>query len=126
MLVSPKPLDPLYQIVSLDCIILKKPSEQEVINKSICLVLEGAKNCLACSVKQHSSCLSAWFLAINPDVNGKIVNVTAIQKEFNLTVPIVIGTFVELSQAFHLMTTTYHLLLTQDGRIVFREDELSN
>jgi hypothetical protein len=66
------------------------------------------------------------ILAINLDVNDDIHRVKAIQKEFDLTVPIGIDSSGELAQAFDLMATPYHLLLTEGGRVVFRGHEVTD
>jgi thiol-disulfide isomerase/thioredoxin len=69
-------------------------------------------------------------LAINIYVNDNMENVSAIQQEFNLTVPTVIDSTGELAQAFDLVATPHHLLITQGGRVVHRghdvTDELDN
>jgi thiol-disulfide isomerase/thioredoxin len=66
------------------------------------------------------------ILAINLDVNDDIEHVTEIQRKFNLTVPIAIDSSGEFAQAFDLKATPYHLLLTQDGRVVFRGHEVTD
>jgi thiol-disulfide isomerase/thioredoxin len=66
------------------------------------------------------------ILAINLGVNDDVESVKAIQQEFDLTMPIAIDSSGELAQAFNLMGTPYHLLLTQGGRVVFRGHEVSD
>jgi thiol-disulfide isomerase/thioredoxin len=65
-------------------------------------------------------------LAINLNMNDDVDSVKAIEKAFRLTVPIAIDTSGELAQAFDLMFTPYHLLLTQDGNVVFKGHEVSD
>ncbi len=57
-------------------------------------------------------------IAINLGINDDLTAVQATQKEFNLTMPMVIDTNGDLAKAFRLLGTPYHLLFDKQMNLV--------
>lgn len=66
------------------------------------------------------------FIAVNLGINDSLKDIREIQTEFSLTVPIVIDNSGELSQAFEMVGTPYHVLIDLDGNVVFKGHEASS
>ncbi len=64
-------------------------------------------------------------IAVNLGVNESLTQIEATQKEFGLSVPIVVDDSGKLAQAFKLMGTPYHILLDEHGEMVHQGHEAS-
>lgn len=62
-------------------------------------------------------------IAINLGVNDDLKSVKAIQKEFGLSVPITIDQSGQLSKAFNLIGTPFHVLLDKNANVVHKGHE---
>ena len=62
-------------------------------------------------------------IAINLGVNDDLKSVKAIQKEFGLSLPIAIDKSGQLSKAFNLIGTPFHVLLDKNANVVHKGHE---
>ncbi len=63
------------------------------------------------------------IIAINLGVNDDLKSVKAIQQEFGLSVPITMDKSGQLSKAFNLIGTPYHVLLDKNANVVHKGHE---
>lgn len=66
------------------------------------------------------------IIAINLGVNDDLTSVKAIQKEFGLSAPITIDKSGQLSKAFNLIGTPYHVLLDKNANVVHKGHEATS
>jgi len=64
-------------------------------------------------------------LAVNIGINDSAEAIAATQKEFSLTVPIVVDKSGKLVQSFNLVGTPFHILMDMKGNVVFKGHEAS-
>jgi len=64
-------------------------------------------------------------IAVNLGINDNLEEIQTVQKEFSLTVPFAIDHSGELSQAFNMIGTPYHILIDMEGNIVFKGHDAS-
>jgi thiol-disulfide isomerase/thioredoxin len=65
------------------------------------------------------------ILAVNIGINDSAESIAATQKEFSLTVPIVVDNSGKLAQSINLVGTPFHILIDIDGNVVFKGNEAS-
>jgi len=65
------------------------------------------------------------IIAVNIDVNDSLQEIQNTKKKFNLSVPMAIDKTGDLSHAFNLIGTPYHILISKEGNIVFKGHEAS-
>ncbi len=61
------------------------------------------------------------IIAINIGVDDDLKTVTAVKKQFGLTMPLAIDQSGELAKAFNLIATPYHVLLDKQAKLVYAE-----
>ncbi len=61
---------------------------------------------------------SVETIAININMNDSLEAIKITQQEFQLTMPIIMEQGAELSQAFNLRATPYHVLINKEGKII--------
>lgn len=64
-------------------------------------------------------------VAVNIDMNDDLEAVKAVQKKFKLSMPVAMDSSSELAQSFDLIGTPYHLIITQEGKLVHKGHEAS-
>jgi len=64
-------------------------------------------------------------IAVNIDINDSIDAVNEVKRKFSLTVPIAVDSTGDLSHAFNLIGTPYHILINKEGEIVYKGNKAS-
>lgn len=65
-------------------------------------------------------------IAINLGINDDLKSVKEIQKEFGLSVPITLDKSGQLSNAFNLIGTPFHVLLDKNANVVYKGHEATS